>query len=70
MDKVVKLVSERAGITESQAKTAVNTVASFLKERLPAGMENQVDNYLKDDYGSGKGGSGMGDMLGGMFDKK
>ena len=34
MEKVVKLVADRAGISESQARTAVNTVASFLKDRL------------------------------------
>lgn len=69
MKKVVNLVAQRAGISESQAKTAVDTVASFIKERLPAGMESQVDKYLSEeenpsDRTSGMGGK-LGDILGG-----
>ncbi|UJH89809.1 DUF2267 domain-containing protein [Antarcticibacterium sp. 1MA-6-2] len=75
MDKVVKMVAERAGISESQARTAVNTVASFLKDRLPAGIAGQVDNYLKDDGAGGSAGAGgdlggMAGKIGGMFGKK
>lgn len=73
MEKVVKMVAERAGISESQARTAVNTVASFLKDRLPPGIAGQVDNYLKDDGAGGKSGGdlgGMADKVGGMFGKK
>ena len=73
MDKVVKLVAERAGISESQARTAVNTVASVLKDRLPPGMAGQVDTYLKNDSaGNGSGGDlgGMAGKIGGMFGKK
>lgn len=69
MEKIVKMVSERAGISESQAETAVNTVASFLKDRLPAGLAGQVDSYLKGDGATG-GASGMASKLGGMFGKK
>lgn len=73
MEKVVKLVAEKAGISESQAKTAVDTVANFLKDKMPAGMAGQVDNYLKggDSGGDSAGGaSGMADKVSGMFGKK
>ena len=69
MEKIVNLVAERAGISESQARTAVDTVASFLKDRMPPGLAGQVDNYLKDGGASGDS-SGLGDKLGGMFGKK
>ena len=36
MDELVKLVTEKAGISESQAKKAVATVIDFLNDRLPA----------------------------------
>ncbi|SHF78427.1 hypothetical protein SAMN05444483_102370 [Salegentibacter echinorum] len=70
MDKIVKLVSEKAGISEEQAQTAVTTVASFLKDRMPEPLAGQVDKYLRGEEGD-KG--GLGDTLGnvgGMFGKK
>ena len=69
MEKIVNLVAQKAGITPAQAETAVRTVASFLKDRLPPGLAGQVDNYLKDD-GTGSSGGGIGGALGGMFGKK
>lgn len=71
MDRIVKLVSEKAGISEAQARTAVNTVVGFLKDRMPAGMGAQVEKFLQDDTGTGGGDiGGMKDKLGGMFGKK
>lgn len=71
MEKVINQVAQRAGISESQARTAVETVASFLKDRLPAGMAGQVDNYLKDGGGDSAGGaSDIAGKVGGMFGKK
>jgi len=69
MDKLVSMVSQKAGITTAQAETAVNTVAQFLKDKLPAGMAGQVDTYLKGEGDAGNT-SGMADKLGGMFGKK
>lgn len=73
MEKLINLVSEKAGISSSQAETAVNTVVSFLKDKLPPGMAGQVDNYLKDSGDTGdKGNStgGIADKLGGMMGGK
>ena len=70
MEQLVKLVQEKTGISEAQATTAVNTVVNFLKEKLPPGMQNQVDNYLKSGSGTGGDFSGMADKIGGMFGKK
>lgn len=35
MDELVRQVTQRTGISEEQARTAVETVVGFLKERLP-----------------------------------
>lgn len=77
MQKIVNLVAQKANISEAQAKTAVNTVASFLKDKLPPGVAGQVDNYLGDDTGTAGTGDnnsggigGMADKVGGMFGKK
>src|SRR5262249_43871954 len=57
MDELVKRISEKTGISEDQARSAVNVVSNFLKEKLPAPIAGQVDNVL-----SGVG--GMTDNLG------
>ena len=57
MDELIKRITEKTGISEDQARSAINTVAGFLKEKLPAPLAGQVDNVL------GSGG-GMSDTLG------
>jgi uncharacterized protein (DUF2267 family) len=70
MDELIKLVADKVGITEAQAKQAVEIVLSFLKDRLPEPMAGQVDAVLEGDLG------GLGDLgdlaggLGGLFGKK
>jgi uncharacterized protein (DUF2267 family) len=78
MDELIKQVSTRSGISESQARTAIETVMGFIKERLPSPIAGQVDNVLNSQAGAI--GSGIdsvtdraGDLmggLGGMFGKK
>lgn len=70
MDELVKMVADKVGIPEAQAKQAVEIVLSFLKDRLPESMAGQVDAVIDGDL------SGLGDLgdlaggLGGMFGKK
>ena len=47
MENLIKMVSEKAGITEAQARSSVNTVVSFLKDKMPAGVGSQVETFLK-----------------------
>lgn len=70
MEKIVNLVAQKAGISESQARTAVETVANYLKAKLPPGLAGQVDSYLKDGDSAGGGAAGMAGKIGGMFGKK
>ena len=68
MDELVKLVADKAGISESQAQTAVETVMGFLKEKLPEPLASQVETVLKggdvtDDL------SGLAGSVGGLFKK-
>jgi hypothetical protein len=60
MDELVKLVSQKAGITPQQAQTAVTTVLDFVKSKLPPQFASQVDGVVsgKTDLG------GLGGMLG------
>jgi hypothetical protein len=72
MKTIVQLVQEKAGISEVQARIAVETVASYLKAKLPGPIAGQVDGLLKADV------SGVADQvdavlkggLGGLFGGK
>ncbi len=65
MDELVQLVVQKTGSPEATARTAVETVVGYLKQKLPAPVAGQIDAVLK--------GGGLGDMakgLGGMLGKK
>lgn len=62
MDELIKRVAEKTGIGEDKARSAVETVVGFLKERLPAPIAGQVDSVL----GGGGAAGGAGDVLGGL----
>ncbi len=48
MDELVKLVTQKAGITEQQAQTAVTTVLDFVKAKLPPQLASQVDGVSRE----------------------
>ncbi len=69
MDELIKRITDKTGISADQAKSAVETVTGFLKEKLPAPIAGQIDNLM-----SGAGGvtGTVGDMaakVGGLFGK-
>ncbi len=66
MDELVKLVANKAGISEDAARTAVNTVLGFLKQKLPAPVAAQIDGLLS---GRGVSPDALG-ALGGLLGKK
>lgn len=68
MEELIKQVSAKAGISEDQARSAVNTVVDFLKDRLPEPIAGQLENVMSGE-GGGIGGT-VGDIaskVGGMF---
>jgi uncharacterized protein (DUF2267 family) len=73
MDELIKLVSSKAGIQEAQAKTAVETVVKFLKEKLPAPIASQLDAVLSNEAVMGQAGQLLDkgiESLGGLLGKK
>ena len=60
MDELIKLVSKKVGISEAQAKEAVDVVVGYLKDNLPEPLAGQVDAALKGDL------SGLSDLAGGL----
>ncbi|MCC7452098.1 MAG: DUF2267 domain-containing protein [Anaerolineae bacterium] len=66
MDELVKLISQKAGISEDQARSAAQTILDFLKQKLPAPVFSQIEGLLSssgkiDDLAKG---------IGGLFGKK
>lgn len=58
MDELVKTVANKVGISEAQAKQAVEIVMGFLKDKLPEPLAGQIEGALKGDV------SGLGDLAG------
>ncbi len=46
MEQLVRDVSQKAGITDDQARIAVATVTESLKKRLPSVFHRQLDHLL------------------------
>jgi hypothetical protein len=59
MDQLIQQVTEKTGISEDQARTAVNTVISFLKTKLPEPIAGQLDKIAG---GGDAAGGGLGDL--------
>lgn len=51
MENIIKTISEKSDISEAQAKLAVETLVTFLKNKMPGGIGGQVETFLK--LGSG-----------------
>ena len=60
MDELVKMVADKVGIGEAQAKQAVEMTIAFLKDKLPEPIAGQLDAALEGDV------SGLGDLAGGL----
>ena len=68
MEELIKRITEKTGISEDQARSAINTVSGYLKEKLPAPIAGQVDNILSGAGGAsdtlGNAASKIGDLFG------
>lgn len=46
MDELIKMVSDKTGIGIDKAQDAVNTVMSFLKDKLPGPIGDQIESVI------------------------
>lgn len=46
MEELTKKVTESAGITDDQAKIAIATVSTYLKDKMPKSFHSQIDNMI------------------------
>ncbi len=68
MDELIKLVSQKTGISEEMSKQAVEVVIGYLKDNLPEPLAGQIDGLLG---GAGLAGlGGLAEGLGGILGKK
>ena len=69
MEELIRPVSQKTGISESQAKIAIETVTGSLKDKLPAPIAGQIEGIM-----SGAGAApNLGDLtkgLGGLLGKQ
>lgn len=47
MQELIKLIAEKANISEAQATTALQAVTEYIKGQLPPMMHGMVDNFIK-----------------------
>lgn len=69
MEQLINQVAQRTGISPDKARTAVDTVVGYLKERLPEPIASKLDGAVSGE----EAGGGLGDTaseLGKMFGKK
>ena len=69
MEELINQVAQRTGLAPDKARTAVDTVLSFLKTRLPAPIASQLENALAGGVGASAGAGGLGDAAKGMADR-
>lgn len=62
MDELIKMISDKLGVTPDKATMAVELVANHLKAKAPA-LSGQIDSLLAGDV-SGAAGA-LGGLLGG-----
>lgn len=72
MEELIQQIVSKTGISESNARSAIETVVNFLKTKLPAPLAGQVDAALSS-AGGALGNVDLGNIgssIGGLFGKK
>ena len=64
MQQLINQVTQRTGISEDKARTAVDTVVGYLKQHLPGPVASQLDGAIS---GEGGQGGGIAEKAKGMF---
>jgi hypothetical protein len=64
MEKLVKLVAQKTGLSEEMARMAVELVLDYLKKELPAPVGQQIDVFLKNEKTIAAAADVVGDLLG------
>ncbi|MFA6085982.1 hypothetical protein [Mucilaginibacter sp.] len=63
MEELIQIVSEKTGISTDKARSAIDTVISHLKDKLPMGLGEKIESFLND------GSSSFDDLFGDLKGK-
>ena len=76
MDDVIKMISEKTGVSEEVVGKVIEALLPLLKDKLPAPFDSQIEGILSGEVdaenlmsgltGGGKSG-GLGSMLGSLL---
>ena len=74
MDQLIAQITQRTGISDEQARQAVEIAINFIKTKLPPALGSQLDSLLNSQGNAGTGSpldsvtsqlpGGLGDMFG------
>lgn len=67
MEQLVNQVAQRTGIPEDKARSAVDTVVGYLKQRLPGPIASQLDQAASGEQSEGGDGGGLTGAAKGLF---
>lgn len=71
MEELIQKVSEKAGISTEQAKSAIETLLAHFKDKLPFGIGDKLESYVQGGSESSSSPEGffgeLKDKIGGMF---
>lgn len=70
MEELIQTISEKAGITADQAKSALEAVLAHFKDKLPMGIGEKLESFLQNGTSSAEDGAAKStDFLGGLKEK-
>jgi hypothetical protein len=76
MDDLIQQITAKTGISDDQARQAIDMAMGFVKDKLPEPIASQLDGFIGGSGGSSDGGAGgmmgmvqgqLGGMMGGLM---
>jgi hypothetical protein len=64
MDELIQQITAKTGISDDQARQAIDMAMGFVKDKLPEPIASQLDGFI-----SGGGSAGAGGMMGMVQDQ-
>lgn len=68
-NELIKMVSERVGLSEDKARAATEAVLGYVKNKVPQPIASQIDNVVGGGSGSSGGLGPAAEKLGETFRK-
>ncbi|HEX6916233.1 MAG TPA: hypothetical protein VF145_13380 [Chitinophagaceae bacterium] len=66
MKEIIKTLMQKVNLNEEQANKTVDTVVTYLKDKMPNGIGKQVETFLKNEP---VGPTGIKEKISGVFNR-